>query len=348
MYKLWTPEHSFPEYEDMSYVPGMKYKQIHSATESDYHFLLGAALVVHRGVVRVCWANSKNKENDEQTVLREKCLTEAGIVADQIIASCENGYGRSHGVYYQDGLELYVFCPKAKYKLLEEYPDLKMEAYYLAQDGRYVSMGVVLDAPFWPMCQPILLSNGNLIMAGLEAKYKQPAIAICNRRNLLKWNMQTIPNAYGYNCWGESTILPKEDRLLALVRGGKDNEHILVSESFDQGKTWTDLMESNFPISHSKLYAGRLTNGRSYVIFNMRGRGNRDTLAIAFGNEHFENVYLIRDGFDESPKFRKDNQWCYPYAFEHEKKLYVVYAKNKEDCEVAILPIENSTILDIG
>ncbi len=86
MYKLWKPEHSFPEYEDMSYVPGMKYKQIHSATESDYHFHLGAALVVHRGVVRVCWANSKNKENDEQTVLREKCLTEAGIVADQIIA----------------------------------------------------------------------------------------------------------------------------------------------------------------------------------------------------------------------------------------------------------------------
>ena len=44
-----------------------------------------------------------------------------------------------------------------------------------------------------------------------------------------------------------------------------------------------------------------------------------------------------------SPRFWKRNEWSYPYAYEDKetKKLYVAYAKNKEDCEIAIIPTES-------
>ena len=131
--------------------------------------------------------------------------------------------------------------------------------------------------------------------------------------------------------------------------------HTRLTESVseDGGKTWTGLCESNFPASYSKLYASVLSNGLSYLVFNMRDRGgtsltatHRNTLAIAVGRDSFEKVYLLRDGFDAPPIFWRYNEWCYPYAYEDVENgtLFVAYAKNKEHCEVAALPIKNLTL----
>ncbi len=341
MKELWNSNRPFPTFEGLSYVPGIRYEMIHSASDEDYHFLLGAAITEHRGKLRICWANSRVKENDDQTVLREKCLIDGEIREDRIIAAFGNGYGRSHGVYCEHQGKLYVFCPCAKYELLEDYPELKMEGYRLTEQGEYEALDIVLDKNFWPLCKPLSLQDGRLIMGGLETDLKQAAVALCDGKDLTRWKMKILPNPEGFTYWGETTLLQDGKRLLALVRGGKGNSHILVSESLDQGESWSGLRESNFPIVHSKLYAGILSNGLRYLIFNLQGLANRDTLAIALGEDSFDRVYLIRHGFDAPPKFRKDNQWCYPYAYEHNNELYVVYAKNKEDCEMAILPLES-------
>ena len=81
------------------------------------------------------------------------------------------------------------------------------------------------------------------------------------------------------------------------------------------------------------------------MVFNVRGRGLRDTLAIGVGKDKLERVYVIRDGFDAPPKYWKTNEWCYPYAYEDrdEKKLYVVYAMDKADCEMAVIPTDSLT-----
>ena len=59
------------------------------------------------------------------------------------------------------------------------------------------------------------------------------------------------------------------------------------------------------------------------------------------GKEFFDKVYVIRHGFDTAPRFFTNNEWSYPYAYEADGNLYVVYAKNKEDCELAIIPTED-------
>ncbi len=341
MNQIWNPALPFPAFEELSFVPGIQYQELHSASAEDYRFLLGASIIEHQGSLRVSWANSRVKENDDQTVLREKVLYDGEIREDRIIAAYGNGFGRSHGVYCKHQKDLYVFCPCAKFELLEDYPDLKMEGYRLTDSGDYEPLGIVLKDHFWPLCEPLQLAGGRLIMGGLESTHKQAAIAFCDGKDLTHWEMRVIPNAEGYTYWGETTLLEEDGRLLALVRGGKGNSHILVSESLDGGLTWSNLTESNFPIAHSKLFAGILSNGLKYLIFNFRGRGNRDTLAIALGKQFFDRIYLLRDGFSAPPKFRKDTQWCYPSAYEFNDHLYVVYAKNKEDCEMAILPLEN-------
>jgi hypothetical protein len=37
--------------------------------------------------------------------------------------------------------------------------------------------------------------------------------------------------------------------------------------------------------------------------------------------------------------FAKGAQWSYPYAHEHEGRLYIVYSVNKEECGLSIVPI---------
>jgi hypothetical protein len=45
----------------------------------------------------------------------------------------------------------------------------------------------------------------------------------------------------------------------------------------------------------------------------------------------------------EPPRFSgqaKGKQWSYPYGYEHDGNLYVVYSIGKEDCGLSVVPIE--------
>ena len=345
--KLWREGIAFPTFEELRRIDGMRYLAPHILDEAGYHFLLGAAVVKHGGMLRASFAQSLKTENDDHTRLTEKVSSDGGTSwSENIIAETENGFGRSHGVYFPHGGELYVFCPRARYDRIDRYPELTMEIYQLQKDGAYLLLTTALDEDFWPMCEPMELNDGTLLMAGLNAKEGTSAVALCDGKDITKWHMIRIPNPNGFRYWGETTVLKREDRLIALVRNSGRIRHILTSESMDGGKTWSALEESDFPASHSKMYAGALANGLEYLVFNMRDRGaeiSRDTLAVAVGKERFDRVYLIRDGFEAPPTFWRYNEWCYPYAYEDTETgmLYVAYAKNKEHCEIAAIPVES-------
>ncbi len=341
MFTLWDGRAPFPPAEELPTAPGAEYTLVHEASADGYRFLLGAAAVRHRGLLRVCYASSFREENDRRTYLAERVSADGGRTwRDGTVAENRDGYGRSHGVYFPRGDALYVFCPRARYDRIDRYPDLKTEGYALNAAGGYDPLGVVLDADFWPMCEPIALPDGSLLMAGLETDRAQAAVALCDGADLSRWTMTVLPNPRGFSYWGETTVLPLPDRLVAIVRGG-GGRFALASESFDGGHTWSGLEETDLPVSQSKMYAGRLSSGLCYLVFNMAGRGYRDTLAIAVGRARFERVFLLRDGFDAPPKFRTQTEWCYPYAYEDPEQglLRVVYAKNKEDCEMVSLPV---------
>ena len=341
---LWNEKIKFPEFDEFLKIKDVEYRSAHRLDEKGYHFLLGASIVKYKNTLRVSFAQSLKTENDDHTRLMEKVSADGGHTwTENIIAETENGFGRSHGVYFRHENELYVFCPRARYDRIDRYPELKTEIYRLEENGKYRLLGIAVNADFWPMCEPIALENGAFLMAGLKTESGTAAVALCEGKDITKWEMIEIPNPKNFRYWGETTVLKKEDRLIALVRNSGRIRNILISESTDHGKTWSALKESDFPASHSKMYTGVLKNGLSYLVFNVRDRGEkigRDTLAIAVGKDSFERVYLIRDGFDEAPVFWMHKEWCYPYAFEDSENglLYIAYAKNKEHCEIAVIP----------
>lgn len=343
MYNLWNGKSSFPAFGELSNIEGIRHIEVHTAIDGDYQFLLGAAIVKHNGLLRISFANSYRFENDDNTILAEKCSYDGISWGDyKRISDKTEGWGRSHGVYFENGGTLYAFCPKARYGHGPGYPDLVTEGYRLEENGSYTPLGVVLDADFWPLCEPFKADNGTIIMAGLKTLDAQAAVAVCDGEDITKWEMKIIPNPQGLAIWGETTVLSCGKELLAIIRSSDEIGCALISRSSDFGTSWTPLEMTNFPITPSKMYAGSLSNGIDYLVYSTKKENHRDTLCIAVGkNGSFEKSYLIRHGFDAPPKYWFANEWCYPYAYEDGGFLYVVYAKNKEDCELAILPVES-------
>jgi len=119
--------------------------------------------------------------------------------------------------------------------------------------------------------------------------------------------------------------------------------------SFDHGKTWTTPTRTTFPDSCARSNTGRLPDGRLYVINNLLPmspkHGGRSLLAIS----------LSRDGltFDQSvvlrfiaPELRyqgkaKSIGYQYPHSVVVGKHLWVIYSVNKEDIEIARIPLSS-------
>jgi hypothetical protein len=98
----------------------------------------------------------------------------------------------------------------------------------------------------------------------------------------------------------------------------------------------------------SKPVAGVLSNGQRYLVSN-NGEEGRKLLSIAVsrpGEKELSAIWKIRHSSTpvrRSPVQRpaSDNsaQWTYPAAVEHNGNLYVIFDLNKEDCELAIIPL---------
>lgn len=335
----------------IGYAEGIENINVHTAEEDGYHFLLGASIIKFGDVWVCAYGQSLEKENDANTRFAckysyDNCKTWSDEV---VIADTEGEYSRGHGVLYNDGETLWAFCPKAKYNGTDVFEnlDFTMEAYTLSLETMtWTLQGTACDDGFWPLCEPIALSNGTLLIAGLECDSgtDQAAVAIADADDPMNFEMIVIPNESEIKLWGETTVVDYGDRLVAYVRT-RSSGVAAVSESTDFGRTWSSLALSDMEVSGSKMYGGTLSTGSRYLIYNYGG--TREKLVIAIGNPDgsygFHNIYLIKSGYEKQSQFGFSKQWAYPYAVEEDGYLYVVYAENKEDCELSIIPISSLT-----
>ncbi len=127
-----------------------------------------------------------------------------------------------------------------------------------------------------------------------------------------------------------------------MIRGGKGAAWVSTSDDF--GRAWTQTRPSNYRMPRAKAYFGRLSTGQIYLVAN---HTNRDTLVVAVGKPgatKLSQMWRIRHGKSVPPRFpghAKGKQWSYPYAHEHDGKLYVVYSIGKEDCGLSVIPVES-------
>jgi type 1 glutamine amidotransferase len=97
----------------------------------------------------------------------------------------------------------------------------------------------------------------------------------------------------------------------------------------------------------AKPYLGKLSTGQLYLLSNFK---NRDTLIVSIGRPNelkLCRMRRIRHGKSGPPRFKghaKSKQWSYPYGYEHDGNLYVVYSIGKEDCGLSVMPISSLAV----
>jgi len=343
-YTLWTGEQDPADVANLPDVPGVEYSMPH-VSEPGWQFLHGAAVIHHNGQLFVNWAHNPGAENTASELVRGRRSRDGGKTwgeAEFPAPGFEGPRRNSHGVFHEQNGKLWCFV--SNFGIGEPkgvFPGLGAEAFTLNEEtGGWVSQGVVAKN-FWPLDAPSKMADGNWIMGGLTSKITS-CVAISHGDDLTKWDTVNInwPEGRGFL---ETSVIVEDDEVIALIR---NNDWVAVSESKDYGRTWSEVMKANYPMAPSKPYADKLSTGQRYLVSNI---GDRNTLVIAVSKpdeKTLSKVWRVRYGkapANYAGKI-KGGDWAYPYAYEHDGKLYVVYSVRKRECEMAIIPISSLTV----
>lgn len=351
-YPLWSGPQAPSDPAELSEPKGLTHTVIHRPAEDDHKFLHGAAIIHVDGVFYAHWANSPTNENGPHETLRGRRSNDGGKTWSdlEVIGPGFDGPDRhSHGVFLEHKGELWTFCarfgvgPKAR-----RFSGLQAEAFVLnKQTDQWESRGIVMDN-CWPYDQPVAMDNGNWITGGQD-KDGLPVVAISQGDDLAKkWDTVLIPYDPALKpSFAETTVWAEGKHVLAVIRGGAGVAWVATSDDF--GRTWTTAKRSNLAMPRAKAYLGKLSTNQLFLVHNVN---NRDTLAISVsrpGVSRLSSMWRIRHGKSEPPRYpgkAKAKQWSYPYAHEHDGKLYVVYSIGKEECGLSIIPVSSLKISD--
>ena len=343
---LWTGAPIPRDLAKIPFVPGMRHQTIHRAAADGYRFLHGAAIVHHKGTLYANWANSPTHENGPHETLQGRKSTDGGKTWSdvEVIAPGFKGDQRhSHGMLFVHKDELWTICARwGAGTTGSRFLDLKGEAFVLNErSGKWKSRGIVMDN-CWPYDQPMRMENGNFITGGQD-KDGLPVVAISRGDDMTKWDSVLIPYDLQLKpIYAETTVWGDGDRVIAVIRGGLNVAWVATSDDF--GRTWSKARPSKMPMPRSKAYLGKLSTGQRYMLSNLV---NRDTLIVSVskpGEKTLSKMWRIRHGKSAPPRVPgkgKFKQWSYPYGYEHDGKLFVVYSIGKEDCGLSVLPIES-------
>lgn len=360
-FPLWDsafPLHTadtLPELSDVEFHVIKKWDQ----PRDGYTFLHGVGLSWHKGRLFASFGHNKGEENTVSEEAQYRVSEDAGATwgpLQVIDAGEEKDLAVSHGVFLSHNDSLWAFHG-AYYNHMER---IHTRAYKFDEAANeWKKLGVVLREGFWPMNQPVRMSDGNWIMPGFLGKRYSgdkafpAAVAISHGDDFSKWDLVPIPVGKTITrMWGESSLYVDGKTIINIARYG-GAAMALAAKSTDFGRTWLPSVVSNLPMTTSKPAAGILSNGQRYLVCTTakNNGGNRSPLTIAVsrpGENKFSKVFVIRRSMlkDQPGESAERLSLSYPYAIEHNGQLYVGFSNNGgrranlNSAELAVIPIE--------
>ena len=220
-------------------------------------------------------------------------------------------------------------------------------------DGEVWSPAREVGIPFCPNHGPQRTASGRLVFAG-QAAYPYTD----DPSGLAGWMMAGIapPEMAGgaddpATFWEvarrrqwpvalcEGSFYQTDDGVLhMLLRACGDGFRfrLWVTESRDNGATWSDPAETAFTDCCAKFHFGRLPDGRFYYVGNPLA-GSRTPLVLSLSSDgvRFGRHYVLGDAHFEMRRKgqHKGGEYGYPHSLVHEGFLYVIVSRQKEAVE---------------
>ncbi len=365
---LWGVSKNVPPASELPVLAGIEFQVIkpYEFNKDGYRFLHGVALCFHSGRLYASFGHNQGGENTDTEEARF-CVSEddgktwGGV---RTIDSGDGPVGVSHGAFLSHKGTLWAFHGAYTGTM----KGVHTRAYVLDETTQqWQPKGTVIEDGFWPMQEPQKMDDGNWIMAGLKVSAGDPAVvAISHGEDFTRWDVVPIPQAKDLKkMWGESTVIVNGKQITSLSRYG-DGAEALVATSEDFGRTWREMRPSNLPMATSKPIAGTLSTGQRFLVCTTTADSGkrRSPLTIAVsrpGETLFSKVFVIRHAeFTGGPgESNKGAALSYPYAVEHDGKLYVGYSNsgdkstrvgtgrelwNNNSAELAVIPVASLSV----
>ena len=144
--------------------------------------------------------------------------------------------------------------------------------------------------------------------------------------------------------WGaalcEGSFYQTDDHVLHMLLRNTARESVSrlwLTESRDDGATWSAPVQTEFSDTNAKFHFGRLPDGRYYYLGNPVGAG-RTPLVLSLGRDgvHFNQHLILGDAHYETrrPGAAKGGEYGYPHSIIHDGHLCVIVSRQKEAVEV--------------
>ena len=317
--------------------------------EKPWTFIHDPAMIVHKGTIFCAWYNCTKGEMEGESVIRGTWSADGGRTWAEVRLFAGDPARKVHYVppaFGSDGRDLFLFVSKMTG------PDRVFELEILKWNAATKAFALVqtVKAPFLINTNAIRLGDGRWICGGRAAAKvgdlpQTPAVLVSRTAKLDgAWDVVRIddgksPDGKGY--WiPETALIVDGQNVTAFTRCRK--ETAVVHESTDGGRTWDKghfAMLGGRSISWSKMYGGRLKDGRRYLVCNLDGA--RDTLVVllsAKGERKFSKAITVIAGI--TPEVANYPYWLYPSAVERDGRLLVLFTAHMECAGFADVTLE--------
>ncbi len=225
------------------------------------------------------------------------------------------------------------------------------------KDGENWSVPADLGLPIVPNHGPQATRSGRLIICGnilfpysdepdgvsgwkLTGTDPFPWEPLCDDSQ--GWSIRAEKDGTPYVC--EGSFYQTDDGVLHMLQ--RSCEQILyVTESRDDGATWSRSEKTGFTDCGSKFHCGRLPDGRFYIVSNPDPGTPRCPLVLTASRdgENFDREYVIADRFIplRFPGQCKGGIYGYPHTLIDGDRMYVICSVNKEDVHVYTINLED-------